>query len=102
MVTPETYRGFTANPTLHHVLMNLSLHGDEVLTHPAADNRGTATLWGGKRGVGRRVLPKEHRGLSGTGKWRKDCVKRETKKGQNDKYKTRQINGLLVECSHKS
>lgn len=38
-------RSFIANPTLHHVLVNLALHRDEALTHPAADNRGTATLW---------------------------------------------------------
>lgn len=54
---PETYRSFIAHPALHHVLVDLALHGDEALTHPAADDRGAATLRGGEGGVGRRVLP---------------------------------------------
>lgn len=33
-----------ADPTLDHVLVDLALHRDEVLTHPAADHRGTAAL----------------------------------------------------------
>lgn len=70
----ETYRSFIANATLHHVLVDLSLHRDQALTHPAADHRSTATLWGGERGVGRRVLPQEHRGLSGAGERREACT----------------------------
>lgn len=50
-------RSFIADPALHHMLVDLTLHRDQTLTHPAADNRGTAALWGGERGVGRRVLP---------------------------------------------
>lgn len=56
-IPPETYRSFIANPALHHMLVDLALHRDQALTHPAADNRGAATLRGGERGVGRRVLP---------------------------------------------
>lgn len=62
--------GFIANPTLHHVLVDLPLHGDEALTHPAADDGGAAALRGGERGVGWRVLAEEHRRLSGAGKRR--------------------------------
>lgn len=54
---PETYRSFIANSALHHMLVDLSLHRDQALTHPAADNRSAATLRGGERRVGRRVLP---------------------------------------------
>lgn len=53
----ETHRSFIADPTLHHMLVDLALHRDEALTHPAGDNGGTAALGGSERRVGRRVLP---------------------------------------------
>lgn len=58
-----TYRGFIADATLDHMLVDLPLHGNEALTHPAADDGGTAALWGGEGGVGGGVLPQEHRRL---------------------------------------
>lgn len=53
-------RSFIADPTLHHVLVDLALDRDQTLAHSAADDRRTATLRGGERGVGWRVLPEEH------------------------------------------
>lgn len=53
----ETHRSFIADSTLHHMLVDLAFHRDEALTHPTADNRGTAALWGSERGVGWRILP---------------------------------------------
>lgn len=82
-VTVQTYRGFVANATLHHVLVDLPLHGDQALTHPAADYRSTAALRGGEGGVGRRVLPEEHRRLSRAGERGEACTGREARKGEN-------------------
>lgn len=81
-----TYRSFIANGTLDHVLVDLALHRDGVLTHPAADDGGAATLRGGQRGIGWRVLPQEHRRLGGAWKRRKTCTSRETGKGQTNKH----------------
>lgn len=61
----DTYRSFIADPTLYHMLVDFSLHRDQTLTHPAADHRGAAALWGGERGIRWRILSKENRGLSG-------------------------------------
>lgn len=69
-----THRGFVADSTLHHVLVDLSLHRDQTLTHPAVDHWGAAALWGGERRVGRRILPEEHGGLSGAGERREACT----------------------------
>lgn len=37
-------RRFIANRTLYHMLVDLALHRDHALAHPAADKRGTAAL----------------------------------------------------------
>lgn len=60
-------RGLVADATLDHVLVDLALHRDQALAHAAADDGCAAALWRGERGVGRRVLPQEHRGLGGAG-----------------------------------
>lgn len=63
-------RGLVADATLDDMLVDLSLHRDEVLTHPAADDGGRAALGGSEGGVRRRVLPQQHRGSCGTGERR--------------------------------
>lgn len=63
-------RGLVADPTLDDVLVDLPLHGDQVLADAAADHRGRAALGGGEGGVRRGVLPQQHRGRCGAGERR--------------------------------
>lgn len=69
-----THRSFIANGTLDHMLVDLALHRNGVLTHPAGDNGGAATLRRGQRGIGWRVLPQEHQRLGSAWKRRKTCT----------------------------
>lgn len=102
-----TYRSFIANGTLDHVLVDLALHRDAVLTHPAGDGGGAATLWGGQGGVGRGILPQQHRGLGCTWKRRETCTSWETGKGQTNKqtHKKKQsgiiTRGKWINCCEK-
>lgn len=59
------WRGLVTDSTLDHVLVDLSLHRDEVLTDSAADDGGRAALRGGEGGVRGRILPQQHRGRCG-------------------------------------
>lgn len=63
-------RGLVADATLDDVLVDLSLHRDEVLTDSAADDGRRAALGGGEGGVRRRILPQQHRGRCGAGERR--------------------------------
>lgn len=63
-------RGLVADPTLDDVLVDLSLHRDEVLADSAADHWSRAALGGGEGGVGRRILPQQNRGRRGAGERR--------------------------------
>ena len=70
------YRGLVADAALDHVLVDLALHRDQALAHAAADDGRAAALRRRERGVGRRILPQEHRGLGGAGERREACETR--------------------------
>lgn len=50
------YRSLVADAAFHYMLMDLALDVDQALTHPAANNGGTAAVWGAEGGVGWRSL----------------------------------------------